>query len=226
MKNLWKILFGIACIVQLLALLLKIPVLVFISKPLLMPLLAAWLASETTTTRFLRKAWLSGLIFSALGDMLLLFSREEHGEIFFVLGLAMFLMAHLCYIGGLWFILKGKRGFLRQRPVWALLPAAYFVALMGYLWPGIPSGLQFPVGAYAIVITIMTSSVLQLRTNVATPIFRLMLLGALLFVLSDSLLALEKFGNLPAVPLSIMATYLLGQTLMALGMMRYLNEKN
>jgi uncharacterized membrane protein YhhN len=225
MKNIWKILFGIACILQLLALLLRIPTLVFVSKPLLMPLLAAWLASETVTSRFLSKAWLSGLIFSTLGDVLLMFARKEHGEIFFVLGLAMFLLAHLFYIGGLWFILKGKEGFLRKRPIWALVPVLYLLGLMAYLWPNIPPGLQFPVGAYALVITTMATSVLSLRTYVTMPVFRLMMLGALLFVLSDSLLALEKFGNLPSAPLSIMATYIFGQAFMALGVMRFINEK-
>lgn len=225
MKNIWKILFGLACIVHLLALLTHSSGWVFASKPLLMPLLAAWLAAETRTNRFVSRVWLAGLIFSFLGDTLLMFARQETGEIFFVLGLAMFLLAHLFYIAGLWRMLEGKKGFLRQHPVWALLPVGYLLGLMWFLWPGIPSSLHFPVAAYAIVITTMATSVLNLRGHVNIPVFRVLMLGALLFVLSDSLLALDKFGNIPAVPLSIMATYIVGQTLMAQGVMRILNEK-
>ena len=226
MKNIWKILFGVVCVLHLAALLMHVPTLVFATKPLLMPFLAAWLASEVSNSRFLSKAWLSGLVFSTLGDILLLFAREEHGEIFFVLGLAMFLLAHLFYIGGLWFVLKGKKGFLREQPLWTLLPVAYLAGIMWYLWPGIPESLHFPVGAYAIVITTMASSVLNLRTHVNPSVFRLLMLGALLFVMSDSLLALDKFGNIPAVPLSIMSTYIIGQAFMAKGIMRFLNEKH
>jgi uncharacterized membrane protein YhhN len=224
MKNIWKILFAIACVVQLLALLLHIPVLMFASKPLMMPALALWLASETKTNRYVSGAWLSGLVCSTIGDVLLMFTNGS-GEIFFVLGLAAFLMGHLFYISAMWRILKGKKGFLRQQPVWALVPLAYLAFLLGILWPGVPEGLRIPVAAYGIVITSMALSVLQLRTHISAAVFRIMILGALLFVLSDSLLALDKFAGVPAVPLAIMATYIFGQALLALGVMRLLNEK-
>ncbi len=223
MKNIWKILFAIACVVQLFALLMNIPFLMFASKPLMMPALALWFASEAKTNRYVSGAWLSGLVCSTIGDILLMFNSG--GEIFFVLGLAAFLMGHLLYISAMWRILKGKTGFLRQKPLWALLPLAYLAFLLWILWPGVPEGLQFPVAAYGIVITAMALSVLQLRTHISAAIFRIMMLGALLFVLSDSLLALDKFAGVPAVPLAIMATYIFGQALLTLGVMRLLNDK-
>lgn len=223
MKNVWKILFALACLVQLLALLLHIPVLIFASKPLMMPALALWLASETKTNRYVSSVWLAGLVFSTFGDVLLMINGG--GEIFFVLGLAAFLMAHLFYISAMWRILKGRKGFLRQQPVWALLPLAYLAFLLWVLWPGVPAGLQFPVAAYGMVITTMALSVLQLCTHIPSKVFRIMMLGALLFVLSDSLLALDKFAGVRAVPLSIMSTYIFGQALLTLGVMRVLNEK-
>jgi len=223
MKNIWKILFAIACVVQLFALLMHIPFLMFASKPLMMPALALWFASEAKTNRYVSGAWLSGLVCSTIGDILLMFNSG--GEIFFVLGLAAFLMGHLFYISAMWRILKGKTGFLRQKPLWALLPLAYLAFLLRILWPGVPEGLQFPVAAYGIVITAMALSVLQLRTHISAAIFRIMMLGALLFVLSDSLLALDKFAGVPAVPLAIMATYIFGQALLTLGVMRLLNDK-
>ncbi len=224
MKNTWKILFGIACIVHLGALLSHQTNLIFISKPLIMPALALWFAAETRTNRYVSRAWISGLLFSTAGDILLML-KTEGGEIFFVLGLAAFLLAHLFYISAMWRILKGQKGFLRQQPLWALLPLAYLAILLWILWPGVPPGLQFPVAAYGLVITTMAMSVLQLRTYIPASIFRIMMLGALLFVLSDSLLALDKFAGVPAIPLSIMATYIFGQALLTLGVMRVLNDK-
>ncbi len=225
MKNTWKILFGIACIVHLLALLLRQPGLAFVSKPLLMPLLALWFASETKTNRYVSRVWIAGLIFSTFGDVLLMFTKGS-GEIFFVLGLAAFLMAHLFYISASWRILQGRTGFLRSYPVWTLLPLAYLAMLLWILWPGVPAGLRVPVAAYGLVITTMALSVLQLRTHIQDGHFRLMMLGAVLFVLSDSLLALDKFAGVPAVPLSIMATYIFGQVFMTIAVMRVLNQKS
>ncbi|MBL7781497.1 MAG: lysoplasmalogenase [Saprospiraceae bacterium] len=225
MKNTWKILFGIACIVHLIALLLGQPGLAFASKPFLMPLLALWFASETKNNQYVSRMWIAGLVFSTLGDVLLMFTKGS-GEIFFVLGLAAFLLAHLFYISASWRILQGRTGFLRSNPAWALLPLAYLALLLWILWPGVPAGLRLPVGAYGLVITTMALSVLQLRTYIPVPHFRLMMLGAVLFVLSDSLLALDKFAGVPAVPLSIMATYIFGQVFMTIAVMRVLNEKS
>lgn len=224
MKNIWKIIFGIVCILQLSALAIDAPTLVWVTKPLLMPALAAWLFSETKGGRFLRIAWLSGLVFSTAGDILLMWTAESNGEIFFILGLGAFLLAHIFYIGGLWAELKGKPGFLRQHPVWILPLIAYLFVLLYRIWPGIPPGLHGPVAAYGIVITSMALSVIQLRTHVTRPVFTLLLVGAILFVLSDSLLAMEKFGNIQLGHLSVMLTYIAGQALLAVGVMRMLRN--
>ena len=222
MKNIWKIIFILVCVIQITALVLQLPNLVFISKPLLMPALALWMFSETKPVRFVRGAWLAGLAFSTLGDILLMVRAEGKGEIFFVLGLGAFLLAHVFYIGALWFLLQGKSGYLRQNPLWVIPFALYLLALLGWLWPGIPAGLHFPVGAYGIVITAMALSVMQLRSHVPSTVFQIMMSGAILFVLSDSLLAMGKFGNISTGNISVMVTYILGQALLTLGIMRLL----
>lgn len=224
MKNIWKIIFVLVSVVQLIALTFHMPTLVFVTKPLLMPALAAWVISETNPGRFLRGAWLSGLAFSTMGDILLMIRAEGKGEIFFVLGLGSFLLAHIFYIGGLWFILKGKNGFLRLHPLWALPFVVYLLLLLGWVWPGIPPGLKLPVTAYGIVITTMALSVMQLRTHISESVFRIMMLGAVMFVLSDSLLAIGKFGEINTGNIPIMVTYIIGQALLAEGVMRQMKE--
>ena len=224
MKNIWKIFFIIVSVVQLAALALNMPSLVLITKPLLMPSLGLWLLSETRPARFIRGAWLAGLAFSTMGDILLMLKSEGKGEIFFILGLGAFLLAHVFYIGGLWFLLKKESGFLRSHPLWAIPFVLYLLALLGWLWPGIPKGLHLPVGAYGVVITTMALSVMQLRTHIPNAIFQIMMAGALMFVASDSLLAMGKFGGIPVGNIPIMATYIIGQALLAYGVMRLLKE--
>ena len=224
MKNIWKSIFIIVSVIQLAALIFHLPTLVFATKPLLMPALAAWLLSETKPGRFLRGAWLTGLAFSTMGDILLMIKAEGKGEIFFILGLGAFLLAHVFYIGGLMFLLKGKSGFLRQNPLWAIPFVLYVLALLGWLWPGIPEGLHLPVVAYGMVITTMALSVMQLRTHIPPAVFTIMMLGAVMFVLSDSLLAIGKFGQINTGSISIMTTYIIGQALLAQGVMRLLKE--
>ena len=224
MKNIWKYIFMVVGVAQLAALIFHWPTLVWISKPLLMPALAAWLIAETKAGPYLRGAWLAGLAFSTLGDVLLMIRAEGRGEIFFILGLGAFLLAHVFYIGGLWFLLNGKKGYLRLNPLWAIPFVLYLLALLGWLWPGIPKGLHLPVGAYGIVITTMALSVMQLRTHIPNAVFGIMMLGAMMFVLSDSLLAVGKFGQINTGSISIMATYIIGQALLVQGVIRSLNK--
>jgi uncharacterized membrane protein YhhN len=192
--------------------------LVFIVKPLLMPLLAWWLAHETRhhPNRFLRKAVLSGLAFATVGDTLLLFTGRQSGALFFMLGLVAFLFTHLFYIGGFLSEKALKNGFLRRQPG-LVLPFAIFLGfILWQLWPGIPAGMKLPVSIYASVITAMSLSVVNLKNSIPAPVFRSLLSGALLFMLSDSLIALHKFGEgFPESGIAIMVTYIAGQFLIA-----------
>lgn len=188
--------------------------LAFVAKPLLMPSLAAWFARETRErpARFLRREILAGLAFAAVGDTLLLFS----GPLFFMLGLGAFLFTHLFYTGGFWAVTGIRKGFLR-RQIWWILPFAVFLVwFLRWLWPGIPAGMRLPVGVYSAVISIMVLSILNLKERIRNKIFWPMLAGGLLFMLSDSLIAVYTFGNVAGeAGLAVMITYLAGQFLIA-----------
>lgn len=199
--------------------------LILCTKPLLMPLLAAWLLVSTLGSmgRPLRRWWLAGLLLSALGDTLLMFTGRSSGGSFFLMGLGAFLVAHSCYIAGIWTETSGKRGFLHQKPVFLLLGLAYLTGLLTWLWPDVPPAMRLPVAAYATVLLTMALSVTHWRDGLARPVFVLMMAGALLFVLSDTLLAINKFGHPFSVArMAIMATYIVGQWLMAQGVVRHL----
>lgn len=194
--------------------------LIICTKPLLMPLLAAWLfaSTEGIKNRPLRWWWLAGLLCSALGDTLLMFTGKSSGGSYFLMGLGAFLLAHGCYIAGLWGEMSGQRGFLHQKPALLLLALAYLVGLLAWLWPDVPPGMRLPVAAYAAVLVTMAMSVLNWRSRLARPVFATLAAGALLFVLSDSLLAVNKFGHsFSGARLAVMTTYIVGQWLMARG---------
>lgn len=152
-----------------------------------------------------RRWVLAGLCLSLLGDVLLMLPQG-----LFVPGLVAFALAHVCYIvafaGGLAWPL-------------ALLPALGMVLLAGgnllALWPHLPADMQLPVSVYVVLIGLMACLALT-RWRRRLPGGGLTAGGALLFVLSDSLLAWDRFaGPLPAAIAGVLLTYWAAQALIA-----------
>lgn len=196
---------------------------IYITKPLLMPLLALslWLHAGTLFIRA-RNLALVGLIFSFVGDTLLMFADRSAN--FFMLGLISFLLAHVCYITAFLNISNLKPGLLKQMP-WLILPfIIYLIGFNYYLFDGVPGGLKMPVIIYSGVIMTMALSALHLKGIISGAAFQWFFVGALLFLISDSVLAAEKFKHLISntgfnAAIIIMATYILGQFGIARGMM-------
>lgn len=222
MKHLPLLIFFAVSLLNLLGVATANDTLIYISKPLLMPALMVWLIVETNhhgEFTFRRRSVIGALVFSTLGDVLLMFA----GEIFFILGLFCFLLAHVFYIGAFAAIANHKNGFLTRNPAWVLPFVAFPVLLLYFLWSGIPVGMKIPVVAYAGVISAMALSVVNLKGKVADSIFWPMLAGAVLFLISDSLIAVAKFGQpFDGERVAIMATYILGQFLLVRGVVEVL----
>lgn len=226
MKNIWLPVFILVAAANLTGGLLEYKPLIFMTKPLLMPLLAMWLAIETQQQppRFLKKMMFAGLGFATMGDVLLLFGEQP---LFFILGLVAFLFTHLSYIGGFSSISNLDNGFLRRRPTWVLPFVVYAVGLVFWLWPGIPEAMKLPVGIYAAVITFMAMSVFNLNKNISAQSFQFLFAGALLFMLSDSLIAVSRFSSAVTSPgWIIMGTYLVGQFLIVKGVRDVLTSRH
>ena len=210
-------------LVNLLAEAIPWPILVFFSKPLLMTVLSLYFALETRwASRFSRLIGLA-LIFAFGGDVLLMMAEYGGKEgPFFLLGLGSFLLTQTCYLLA-FKSLKHREaaGLLVQQPWLILLFLLYLLGFDYLLWPGLDAGLRVPVLAYSIVIVAMSATPVHVRPFLPAPVFRLLFLGVLLFVLSDSLIGLSKFrSDLPAIPyvrVWIMATYLAAQFLIVKG---------
>ncbi len=215
-----KLFFAVS-LAHLLAIVLQSQPGITLSKPLLLASLSLWffLQTKNKPTAF-SVAILGGLICSIAGDTLLLYNKPG-AEQFFLYGLGSFLVTQLFYTYAFLNYPGFSRGAIVQN-VWLAVPLLLFLLLMLWLlWDTLPEGLRPPVAFYAIVIVFMTLTCFNMKGRVPPSVFYTLISGALLFVLSDSLLALTKFKFTKIsevwASLAIMVTYLAGQYLIAKG---------
>ncbi len=192
------------------------------SKPLLMPVLLAYFFVESKKRDKLFSIIVAALILSWLGDSLLMY--EEKNELYFIAGLVAFLLAHVGYIlannYAKWTTPKNPLlSSQKLRHSSTLVLAG--VALIYVLEPGL-GDMKLPVVIYATVLVTMTIMAL-LRygyTNISS--FGLAFGGAICFMISDSLLAVNKFLTpIPASGFWIMLTYCLAQFLLVKGFLAH-----
>ena len=146
------------------------------------------------------------------------------GNQWFIAGLASFFLAHVGYIIAFFHRSPplGPPSLLRRRP-WLILPFLIFATvLLGLVLPG--SGpLKLPVLAYATVIISMTLAALNRWSHVAERSFSGVFSGALLFVISDSMIAIDRFASellpIPGVAIWIILTYMSAQYLIITGLL-------
>lgn len=179
----------------------------FLLKPfLLIPLMIAAFNSPF----FFNKKWLFlALTFSWLGDILLLFVFKD--SLFFIFGLISFLIAHIFYVILFLKELKKSGGKFQLKKPGLTLIVLYIIAFYALLGPRL-GDMQIPVILYALVISFMLYLAYLLHPFWSNPSSFLLLTGALSFVFSDSLLAINKFYTpFPNAGFFIMATYLYAQ---------------
>ena len=190
-------------------------------KPILIPILGfgAYFYRKFPT----QNTVLAALLLSWIGDVILLFT--DLGEIYFILGLIFFLIAHILYC-----ILFNKLNRIRKKQnktffvIGSILIAVYLISMVSFLMPHL-GDLEIPVSIYATVISIMLLFAFNGLLVWEKPGNLLIFLGAFFFVVSDSILALNKFYHpIPKSSFFIMLTYLLAQYLIVLGVLK-LNPK-
>ncbi len=204
--------------------------LVFFSKPLLMlslMFLAFQSNQQSNIPHF--KLLFFALLFSMFGDIALMF-LAYHQDIFIV-GLACFLIAHLFYI--LLFI-KPSKAKTSINLLFLILPVLYGIGLIYFLMQEDTADfnkLQIPVIVYAGVILVMLITALNRFKRVGDSSFKWVVIGAFLFVLSDTTIALNKFSHVFAnaeitARFIIMILYTTAQFLIVKGLLLEKPEKN
>lgn len=186
-------------------------------KPLLVPvLLLSFYASVKQKGNY---KIIGALVFSTMGDILLIFE----GRPFFILGLLSFLLAHVLYV----LIFRSRLGAIKldfYTALCSLVIIAYYFFFMKFLWAHL-GAMRIPVLAYALVISGMLWMALQLLRSTSS--FRWhIVLGALFFVVSDSLLSIQLFySSFEFAHFYVMISYLLAQLLLVYGILNYKHER-
>lgn len=184
--------------------------LVYTFKPLttLLVIALAYVLGRVETgpgARRYTRAVLAGLVCSLAGDVALMLPGD-----YFVVGLCAFLSAHLCYISAF----AGRAGGLRPSPS-ALAFAFAYIVLVARLAP-YAGALLGPVALYGAVLLAMAWCAAETWRLQPDGPRGAAAVGALLFVVSDTLLAFGRF--VPAGPRSgtaVMTTYVAAQLLIA-----------
>jgi uncharacterized membrane protein YhhN len=192
-----------------------------LSKPLIVLSLFIYFLQASGASGRIATAIKAALLFSLAGDLFLLF--EARHEIFFMAGLGSFLVAHLFYISAFHGIRKLQRPASAQWP-WAIGVIVYGSVLMYMLEPYLGE-LKIPVAAYALVLCIMLLSAARAFRKPYSRPGIICLAGALLFVLSDSILAINKFYmGFAFAGMAVMFTYGCAQYLLVTGVSRLLHS--
>ncbi len=188
-----------------------------ITKYLLMPFLLLHVIANRRNAIKKMMPVLLALFFCWAGDAFLLYTGRD--EKYFLLGLASFLIGHLFYVQAFTRVReKGETLFQRKKLVFAL-PVIYAAGLLILIIPSL-GDMLIPVILYAVVISWMLLSAMNREGLTSSYSFGFVLSGAVLFVLSDSLIAINKFYSpLALAPVLIMSTYIIGQYLIVTGIL-------
>ncbi|MFA5299575.1 MAG: lysoplasmalogenase [Lutibacter sp.] len=194
--------FVLASMMDIIGLTFSIPTLIYIFKPLIiLSLLLLYVFSSPKK----QKWYVFALIFSFLGDVFLMFS----GELFFIAGLVSFLIAHVLFIKIVIYRIENINFFK------IILSSILFLTLFGLLIFTLKESLHEmlgPVIVYGLTISTFGAVSLIDFLNTKSKKSLLMLFGAVIFMISDSILAINKFYSPAHVfEVTVMATYVLAQ---------------
>ncbi|MGA9100509.1 lysoplasmalogenase [Aeromicrobium sp.] len=173
-KSPWIIGFGVVSVVHLVLNAADAAPWDSITKCLIAPLLAAWVL-QLDGPRLL----VAALLFCLGGDLFL------EIESLFVVGMASFAAAHICFIT--FFVQRGALPRLRAKPLALIVYVAAAIAMVIWAWDGLEADVRpfVPVYALLLVGTAATSLALDRRAG----------LGGLLFLVSDGFIALGEAGR-------------------------------
>lgn len=188
----------------------------YVAKPLTtIGLVAVAVLVEPADTAA-RTLFVIALLFSLGGDVLLMLPARQR---LFAFGLASFLIAHLAYIPGL-VLLAGATGGLSV--AWLLV--GLLVAAVGVMTIGrhVLAGVQRNAAALIVPVTVYLTVILGMMVVAFATQRPLAIAGAVLFCVSDSVLASNEFVRpRPGAHLVVMVTYHLAQALLVLSLINW-----
>jgi uncharacterized membrane protein YhhN len=220
----FAIFYGLLTLCHLAILYFEFSTLHLIVKPMFMPVLMLMLhrSVKSSNSGFYRLMQF-GLLLSWFGDIALMLDRDN--PLYFIAGLSFFLIAHLGYTAA--FVGSIRRSTAPFSWAKAVGITALFGIFTGVFFFQMESGLgemYVPVLAYTMVITAMGIASALRHGHVPAEDFKLIVVGAVLFILSDCVIAWNKFVvDFAHDQVLNMSLYLSGQFLLAYGTVRHLN---
>ncbi len=165
-------------------------------------------------------------VFSWLGDMLLMLANTNE-ELFYA-GVGGFFIAQCFYIYTFYIVSGDKSivGFLKLKPVLIVPFVLFLVGILIVLIPDI-EGIMIPIIiVYALSLIGMSLAALNRKGRVSHDSFRLLFAGSILFVMSDSMIAISKFTySFPRAQFLIMLFYFSAQYLIMSGLLKEWRDK-
>ncbi len=183
----------------------------WISKPLTLGFVLLLASQPSLSTSSIYQGLLvTGLVFSLAGDVFLMLPSDR-----FVAGLASFFVGHVFYVAAFAADAGPASAFVRE-PLLLLAMLAASAGLYAYLWSGL-GDMKLPVAVYGVGIAAMAWQATA-RWNETEQFGALLACsGALLFVVSDSVLAVNRFRrSFGAAQAVVLGTYFSAQCLIAL----------
>jgi len=198
------IVFLSVAVLDVIGVLFQIPILRLLFKPLILLSLIVLYSLSVSNSN---KVYILALLFSFLGDVFLLFL----GELNFILGLVSFLIAHLIFIKII--IKRIEKSSIKIIIGSSFLFFVIFCMLI-YLLINSLGELLIPVIIYGLTISVFGTVAFIDYLNSKSQKSLWMLAGAIVFVLSDSVLAINKFYTQKLLfEVIVMSTYILAQFL-------------
>jgi len=211
-NSFWLIFFVISAAAELGAIIFGLTPVHLVAKPLLMITLLLYFIFATKGYPAWRTLVGIALVCSWAGDVFLMVGNR------FVEGLSAFLLAHLFYISA-YHKTGASNGQLKPQDM--LKFVLFGIVLIWMLYPGLDDML-IPVVAYALILLSMGVWAHKRRGATSTTSFRLVAAGAVLFVVSDGLLALNRFAiEIPAERILVMSTYIAAQFMIVQGLIKH-----
>jgi uncharacterized membrane protein YhhN len=187
----------------------------FIAKPaIVISLIFLFINTGKHLSKSIFNKTLAALIFSLLGDILLMFVHTSPH--FFTVGLVAFLIAHVFYILA---FMPHKNS--KKSPLGFIIGLIVYAVFLFYILRDGLGSMLIPVIIYMLVILTMATTAYLRKNSVSELSYKLVFVGAIMFMISDSILAINKFHEpLPISNISIMITYALAQYLIVLGILK------
>ncbi|MBC7885261.1 MAG: lysoplasmalogenase [Saprospiraceae bacterium] len=178
---------------------------IVVAKPMIMAsLIGFYIGVEKRQSH----ALILAMIFALFGDVFLLFKDD----IFFRIGLFCFLVMQILYT---FVFVNDRSGNTKKLIKTALCIFLITGIFLVYIWNGL-GDLRIPVLVYSIAISVMVISALNRRNTF--PGYRAVVTGVLLFMISDTILAISKFGSpFPLQHVLVISSYVAAQFLIVRG---------